>query len=79
MGYMRPHLAYLSVLTSLTNKEVVVRSKPLVSFLDRFYSHPMLGLDPSTTVFLCIAILLYVGSNISQHCVEMLLIFFNFT
>ena len=50
----------------------------LVSFLDRFYDHPMLKLDPAITVFLCIAMLLYIGSNISQYCVETLLLFFDF-
>jgi hypothetical protein len=47
----------------------------LISVLDRLYNHPMLKVDPTITIFLCIAVLLYVGNNLPQHCVETLLTF----
>ena len=47
----------------------------LIPPLDHLYNHPMLKIDPTAILFLCITMLLYVGNSLAQHCVETFLIF----
>jgi hypothetical protein len=49
----------------------------LISLLDHLYDRLMLKFDMITIIFLCIAMLLYVGNTLTQHCIETLLTFFD--